>query len=67
MTYQNFTPIDEWEIYFFEVQGKVSFFVFSGVILHLTAIEDTILVTKPTFRLFIIITPCQIHLRDLEN
>ena len=39
MTYQNFTPIEEWEIYFFEVQIKVSFVVFSGVILHLPQIN----------------------------
>ena len=39
MTYQNFTLIEEWEIYVFEVQRKVSFFVFSGVILHLTRIN----------------------------
>ena len=30
-------------------------------------IEDTILVTKPIFRLFIVITPCQIHLRDINK
>ena len=30
-------------------------------------IEDTILVTKPTFRIFIVITPCQIHLRDINK
>ena len=35
MTYQNFTPMEEWEIYFSEVQRKVSVAVFSGVILHL--------------------------------
>ena len=57
MTYQNFTPIGEWEIYFSEVQRKVSFFVFSGVILHyanqLVVIEDTIFVTKTIIFLFI--------------
>ena len=55
MTYQNFTPIEEWEIYFFEVQRQ------------LEVIEDTILVTKPIFRLFIVITMCQIHLRDINK
>ena len=30
-------------------------------------IEDTILVTKPIFRLFMVITPCQIHLRDINK
>ena len=30
-------------------------------------IEDTILVTKPTFRLFIVITPWQIHLGDINK
>ena len=34
MTYQNFTPMERWEIYFFEVQRTVLFFVLSGVILH---------------------------------
>ena len=64
MTYQNFTPIEGWEIYFSDVQRKVLFFVFSGVILHyanqLVVIKDTIFVTKPIFALFIIITPYQI-------
>ena len=36
---QNFTPMEEWEIYFFVVQRKVSFVVFSGVILHLSQIK----------------------------
>ena len=33
-TYQNFTPVDGWEIYLFEKQRNMSFFIFSGVILH---------------------------------
>ena len=30
-------------------------------------IEGTLLVTKPIFRLFIVITPCQIHLKDIKK
>ena len=30
-------------------------------------IEDTILLTKSIFHLFIVITPCQIHLRDINK
>ena len=50
----------------------MSFFVFSGVFFTFTAnqlvvIEDTILLTKPIFCLFIVITPCQIHLRDINK
>ena len=33
ITYQNLTPMEEWEIYFWGVQRKVAFVVFSGVIL----------------------------------
>ena len=39
MTYQNFIrPVDGWEIYVFEERRNTSFFVFSGVILHLPQI-----------------------------
>ena len=34
---------------------------------QLVVIEDTILVTKSTFRLFIVITPCQIHLSYINK
>ena len=39
MRYQNFTPMEEWEIYVFAAQRNVSFVVFSGVILHLPQIN----------------------------
>ena len=54
MTCQNFTPIEEWEIY-------------ANQLVVIMVIEDTISLTKPIFRLFIVITPCQIHLRDINK
>ena len=72
MTYQNFTPMEEWEIYFFEVQSKICrifwcHFAFTAIQLVIT--EDTIFVTKPHFfkPLLIIITAYQIILRDINE
>ena len=70
MTYQNCTPIKEWGIHFFEVQRcRVLYFRcnFTFTANQLVVIEDTILVNKPMFRFFMVITPRQIHLRDINK
>ena len=68
MTYQNFIPIEEREIYFFGGTKKGVVFCifwchFTFTANQLVVIEDMILVNKPMFCLFIVITPRQIHLR----
>ena len=61
--------MEEWEIYFFRGTKKgvvccIFWCHFTFTANQLVVIEDTIFVTKP---LFIITTPYQIHLRDINE
>ena len=71
MTYRNFIPIENWEIYFLRYNERCRFHIFwshfTFTANKLMFIEYTVFVNKPIFRLFIVITPCQIHLRDINK